>query len=568
MSVAFASNFSRTNVSLLLASNWPFFFKLTFSATPITDEDAKLGEDMDTSSATVTIESGRRHHRQKSPDEQSRASTNNEHRRRRHSSPSNNWIFLCSCKIVLRYPSWKKKSANQRKNSVRWMIFFHLIEQIGVDIFVRRFGPDEVQMVVIGDVLLVDETFDRIEDVRHVDRIREPIFTGPKHCRGNFHRADRINGRRRLVVVQTVLVRRAVIVSTEDVRLNALSKMNHVLHRRARRFVSDINRNARLIHVLRFWSTADEQNVLTHFFIDHRFAARVSAEPFDDRWRRHEFVSTEEQMPKAFDVVDDAPVAKDIWSAKWCVRDERRVRVPPRNWRSERSCWADCRTQRSRSSCLESDRRNWFGCVSSTLECSWSSTADRRAPCHRNWNPKILRRDRDCISRGPERNDFHERCPTKHRNRHRPECNRDSDRESWSPRSCTSRADRVEEAPVDRLSLLNSGREECGTRRGCNRLSFGLCALPTDIRDFRWFGSNCDRNPDRILIPFVVKSALRRRLWPREIESAQLENNDERTRMVERRTPTWIHRFVTPKLRAKRSFSSVFHSKRSDITIR
>ncbi|CAF4680368.1 unnamed protein product, partial [Rotaria magnacalcarata] len=28
------------------SSNWPFFFKLTFSATPITDEDAQLGEEM------------------------------------------------------------------------------------------------------------------------------------------------------------------------------------------------------------------------------------------------------------------------------------------------------------------------------------------------------------------------------------------------------------------------------------------------------------------------------------------------------------------------------------------
>lgn len=72
------------------SSNWPFFFKLTFSATPITDDDAKLGEDMDTSLATVTIESGRRHHQQKSPDEHNRTSATNDHRRRRHSSPSNN----------------------------------------------------------------------------------------------------------------------------------------------------------------------------------------------------------------------------------------------------------------------------------------------------------------------------------------------------------------------------------------------------------------------------------------------------------------------------------------------
>ncbi|CAF3433346.1 unnamed protein product [Rotaria sp. Silwood1] len=70
------------------SSNWPFFFKLTFSATPITDEDAHLGEEMDTSLATVTIESGRRHHRQKSPDDDNRNGSSSEHRRRRHSSPS------------------------------------------------------------------------------------------------------------------------------------------------------------------------------------------------------------------------------------------------------------------------------------------------------------------------------------------------------------------------------------------------------------------------------------------------------------------------------------------------
>ncbi|CAF4234149.1 unnamed protein product [Rotaria sp. Silwood2] len=70
------------------SSNWPFFFKLTFSATPITDEDAHLGEEMDTSVATVTIESGRRHHRQKSPDDDNRNGSSSEHRRRRHSSPS------------------------------------------------------------------------------------------------------------------------------------------------------------------------------------------------------------------------------------------------------------------------------------------------------------------------------------------------------------------------------------------------------------------------------------------------------------------------------------------------
>ncbi|CAF1959802.1 unnamed protein product [Rotaria magnacalcarata] len=69
------------------SSNWPFFFKLTFSATPITDEDAQLGEEMDTSSATVTIENGRRHHREKSPDDGKRNGSSSEHRRRRHSSP-------------------------------------------------------------------------------------------------------------------------------------------------------------------------------------------------------------------------------------------------------------------------------------------------------------------------------------------------------------------------------------------------------------------------------------------------------------------------------------------------
>jgi len=78
----------------LLASNWPFFFKLTFSATPITDDDAQLGEEMDTSLATITIGNGggggngRRHHGQKSPDDDNRNESSNEHRRRRHSSPT------------------------------------------------------------------------------------------------------------------------------------------------------------------------------------------------------------------------------------------------------------------------------------------------------------------------------------------------------------------------------------------------------------------------------------------------------------------------------------------------
>ena len=43
---------------------------------------------MDTSLATVTIESGRRYHRQKSPDDKNRNESSNEYRRRRHSSPS------------------------------------------------------------------------------------------------------------------------------------------------------------------------------------------------------------------------------------------------------------------------------------------------------------------------------------------------------------------------------------------------------------------------------------------------------------------------------------------------
>jgi len=74
------------------SSNWPFFFKLTFSATPITDDDAQLGEEMDTSLATITIGNGggngRRHHGQKSPDDDNRNESSNEHHRRRHSSPS------------------------------------------------------------------------------------------------------------------------------------------------------------------------------------------------------------------------------------------------------------------------------------------------------------------------------------------------------------------------------------------------------------------------------------------------------------------------------------------------
>ena len=74
--------------SSVKASNWPFFFKLTFSATPITDKDAYLGDEIDTSLATVTIESGRRYHRQKSPDNDNRNGNSSDHRRRRHSSPS------------------------------------------------------------------------------------------------------------------------------------------------------------------------------------------------------------------------------------------------------------------------------------------------------------------------------------------------------------------------------------------------------------------------------------------------------------------------------------------------
>lgn len=84
-----------SNISFHLASNWPFFFKLTFSATPITEDDAKSGEDMDTSLATITIGNGnnasgssRRHHGQKSPNDDNRNDSSNEHRRHRHSSPS------------------------------------------------------------------------------------------------------------------------------------------------------------------------------------------------------------------------------------------------------------------------------------------------------------------------------------------------------------------------------------------------------------------------------------------------------------------------------------------------
>ena len=82
---------STINSCYLLASNWPFFFKLTFSATPITDDDAQLGEEMDTSLATITIGNGgtgRRHHGQKSPNDDNRNDSSNDHRRRRHSSPS------------------------------------------------------------------------------------------------------------------------------------------------------------------------------------------------------------------------------------------------------------------------------------------------------------------------------------------------------------------------------------------------------------------------------------------------------------------------------------------------
>ncbi|CAF1475663.1 unnamed protein product [Adineta steineri] len=71
------------------SSSWPFFFKLTFSGTPISDSDALCGEDMDTSLATVTIESGRHYHRQKAATDDNRNKTfPGEHRRRRHSSPS------------------------------------------------------------------------------------------------------------------------------------------------------------------------------------------------------------------------------------------------------------------------------------------------------------------------------------------------------------------------------------------------------------------------------------------------------------------------------------------------
>lgn len=55
------------------SSNWPFFFKLTFSSTPITDQEARIGDDIDTSLATVTIENGRRHHQKKSNDDENRS---------------------------------------------------------------------------------------------------------------------------------------------------------------------------------------------------------------------------------------------------------------------------------------------------------------------------------------------------------------------------------------------------------------------------------------------------------------------------------------------------------------
>jgi len=81
--------------SFFLASNWPFFFKLTFSVAPITADDAQLGEEMDTSLATITLGngggggsgSGRRHHGHNSPDDDNRNESSHEYRRRRHSSP-------------------------------------------------------------------------------------------------------------------------------------------------------------------------------------------------------------------------------------------------------------------------------------------------------------------------------------------------------------------------------------------------------------------------------------------------------------------------------------------------
>ncbi|CAF0881271.1 unnamed protein product [Didymodactylos carnosus] len=78
------------------ASNWPFYFKLTFSGTPITDSDALFGEDLDVSLATITIgavpekrtlspsaddenRSHRRHHSNSS------SSAHRHHERRAHS---------------------------------------------------------------------------------------------------------------------------------------------------------------------------------------------------------------------------------------------------------------------------------------------------------------------------------------------------------------------------------------------------------------------------------------------------------------------------------------------------
>ncbi|CAF1207454.1 unnamed protein product [Adineta ricciae] len=70
------------------SSRWPYFFKLTFSAAPITEEGALLGEEINTNAAIITIDNDRQHRQKSSDDNDRNASSSNEHRRRRHSSPS------------------------------------------------------------------------------------------------------------------------------------------------------------------------------------------------------------------------------------------------------------------------------------------------------------------------------------------------------------------------------------------------------------------------------------------------------------------------------------------------
>ena len=75
-------------MELFLASRWPYFFKLTFSAAPITEEGALSGEEINTSTAVITIDNDRQHRQKSSDDNDRNVSSSNEHRRRRHSSPS------------------------------------------------------------------------------------------------------------------------------------------------------------------------------------------------------------------------------------------------------------------------------------------------------------------------------------------------------------------------------------------------------------------------------------------------------------------------------------------------